>query len=97
MKKIYPNIKRARLPQIHLRKKYYYVVAVVRDRPFVDGAFTSREEAQKLGWKSLQGVVWKIVESDIGDRARFTQTLHHDVLEDTGDIETAIKPIKHQI
>lgn len=88
-------MRKFQLPSIH--KKYYYIVAVVKGKPFVDGAYNTREEAQKMAWRKLEGVVWQIEESNTKDRSRFTQQTHHNIWNDTGNIEEALKPIKHKI
>ncbi len=91
----YPHMRPMKMP--HMRKRYYYIVAIVKGRPYFDGKFNTRAEAEKMAWQKLQGVVWDIEESDIGDLARFTQQGKHRILEDTGDIEIAVQRAKHQI
>ncbi len=80
-----------------LKPKVYYIIAIVRGRPFIDGWYATKEEAQKIAWRNLQGVVFDIVESDTRDRSKFTQNCKHQILEQTGNIEEAIRPVKHQI
>ncbi len=95
-----PQVPRVKLPHLKhfsIRKKYYFVVAEVRGKPYVDGWYATREEANKMAWRNLQGVVWHIEESDKKSLSLKTQETKHDILDSTGDIELAVQRAKHKI
>lgn len=86
-----------------IRPPKFYLVAVVKGRPYVDGAFDTRDEAQKIGWQKLQGVVWDIVPSDIYDKSAFIQNCKHEIFvglnnnDGAANIELATRNFRHSI
>lgn len=77
--------------------KKYYLIATVNGRPFADGGFSSRKEAQEIGWRKLQGIVWEVVESDARNLDEFTQQNRHKLLLQTGNPEVIFRNTKHQL
>ncbi len=77
-------------------REKWYIIATVKGRKYTDGPYNSEDEARKMAWRNLQGVVFDVVPSNIPTRQKFDQTYKHQIWEDTGDIEQAVERMKHQ-
>lgn len=83
------------------RQMYYYIYAAnYRGRPFFDGPLPhchSKEEARKIAFRRLKGVVWEIVESPYRDPSRVQGNMRHNTLMETGDPDQALQRMRHQV
>lgn len=76
---------------------YFYIIAVVKGKRFLDGPYVTRDEASKMAWRNLQGVVWEIVESSSRDQSAVMRNTRHQVWSNTGDFEDAVSRMKHKV
>jgi hypothetical protein len=83
------------------RQMYYYIYAAnYKGKPFFDGPLEncySIEEARKIGFRKLKGVVWEVIESQSRDPSRVQGHKRHDKLMDTGDPDFALERMGHKI
>lgn len=75
----------------------FYIVAIVRGRPYVDGGYDTDEEAREVARKDLQGYMYDIVPAATRDGALATQQAKHQIFRDTGNIDIATRNAMHQI
>jgi hypothetical protein len=66
---------------------YFYIYAKsYKGRPFLDRTdCTTKEEARKLAFRKLKGVVWEIIESTSRDTSAVMANIRHHRLMDNGD------------
>ncbi len=79
------------------KQEKWYIVAMVKGRQYADGPYNSEKEARAQAWKSLSGIVFDVVPSDIANKAQFYQTYKHKIWQDTGDFELAVQRMRHTI
>ncbi len=76
---------------------WYYTVGQSRDgRTIMIGPEASKEKAYERGFHFFDGI-FEVYELPTRDRARATQMLKAKLLEQTGDLTQALRPIRHTI
>lgn len=100
MRPVNMKLRRARVRHSPIiRSKYYYIIAMVKGKRFLAGAYPSREEARATAYKSeeLRNVIWDIIESSSRDIDKVRGNLKHKIWQKTDSIEEASQRMRHKL
>lgn len=75
----------------------FYIVAIVRGRPYVAGGYDTEEEARAIAREDLKDYVYDVVPAATRDDALATQQAKHHIFMDTGNIEVATHNAMHKM
>jgi len=77
---------------------YWYIVAVVQGRRFIDGAYNSKEEAKQAASRhpSLLNVRYEIIPHKSKNRDYVQHHLMHEIWEQTDDLNEAFMRMRHK-
>jgi len=78
------------------RHTYWWAYAIYQGKLVIDGWYRTEQEANHLAYLKLP-CRFEVICLSTRDRARATQAIKHQVLEETGDIDQALKRAKHKI
>jgi hypothetical protein len=81
-----------------MRQTYWWLVTFRENGQLVVmGRYDSEIEATRVGITKLQGQSYQVFELDTADQARATKIIKYKILEQTGDLERALRRARHQI
>ena len=78
------------------RRSYFWIYAIINGKLFVDGGFSTSDEAYAMGYEKVKHF-FEVVSLPTKTLATATQAIKHDRLDSTGDIELAMQRAKHKI